>query len=468
MRDIIGTAQEVGTGLLDKGPFYLFSALIIYSPFHYALTTPTGLSIFTQVAYLAFFLFLWDCLIKDTWPQIPLLPLACFGLILIQGWWMTFNAGSYYRWHDELITIRVLSGSPMPDLPGSYERFGSAKTTSQLTGLFGLILIFFNLPAHRKHRLLFLMLLSITGCAALGIAMKFSEPLKQLYWPLARYEHADMVKNVFAGFRYHAHAASFMMFGLCLAGGLWLHGIPHRTTKRERSVCAVAFFVIIIGLLMNTSRAGWLMAPLVVVGLGISGCYWFIRAKIFSSKNLILTCLSIALVGSIFVFIFGAEKNVRTARLENLSGDMGKRSPTQIFEQMIPDTPRFGFGPASFPFVFPKYQLENPHLYRYEKFLNAAHQDYYQYFFEWGPVGAAAFLALLLAPFYSAVRGRSESRWQELLNPLPHASLVAVALCAMHALFDFPLQVVQLQLCFLLCWAVAIDRQAEEPPHSPA
>jgi O-antigen ligase len=466
MRKIIGTAHEVGTGLLERGPYYLFAALIIYGPFHYGLNTPAGQTFFTQVAYLAFFLFLWNSVIKEEWPKIPLLPLACFGLILIHGWWMAFNANSYYRWHEELVTIRILGAAPLPNLPGSYERFASTHAMAQITGLFGLILIFFNLPTHQKHRLLLILVLSITGCAFMGIAMKFSESLKELYWPLERYGRADVIKDVFAGFRYHAHAASLMVFGLCLAGGLWVHALATGTARREQSITGGTFFIILFGLVINTSRAGWVMALLALLALATLASYWSARTKSVTKTNALLIAITITLVTSIFVTVFAAERDRRAERIMKLTDDLGRRAPTHILNQMVKDTPILGFGPASFPYVFPKYQLRNAKPDQDSRFLNAAHHDYYQYFFEWGPLGTVAFLAILFTPFWFAVSSFYRLRWRGLMNPIPYAGLVACALTALHATKDFPLQILQLQLCYLLCWAATIDTRYIELPHA--
>ncbi|MBG86767.1 MAG: hypothetical protein CMO80_07690 [Verrucomicrobiales bacterium] len=448
------TIRAFGRGFLDRGPVYLMCALILYGPFHYALTTRPGEILFTQVASVAIFIFLWDAFVKERWPQVPALPLACMTVILLLGLWMTFNASSYYRWHTELFTMRVLTGAPFPDLPGSYARFASTQLVTKLTVIFGLVVIFLNQNETRRERILFTFMVSVLGCALLGTAMKFFEPIRDLYWDANKYKDRGMVEIVFAAFRYHAHSASFLVTGLCVSGGFWLHSVERRQPKGKRFLCALSFFCIFCALFLNTSRAGWVLSLVAMIGLTTMALLR--RTRRFSRKEILAGLVGLVLLGAIAASVFLAEKEYRTERVQTIRKHIQSRAPIALFIKIIPETPVLGFGPGSLPNVFPKYQRLHPDLFAQDKFLNAAHQDYFQFFFEWG-AGLIVWVALLLTPVGLLFAQIRRLGWRRAANPLTASCTLAISITLMHSMGDFPLQMLLLQLAFFICWSTAVS-----------
>jgi hypothetical protein len=106
----------------------------------------------------------------------------------------------------------------------------------------------------------------------------------------------------------------------------------------------------------------------------------------------------------------------------------------------------FGFGPGTFGSVFDVYALQaDPDL---DKVWRYAHQDYLQTVIEWGWVGATMVAVLfggaLACLWLSAIR--FSRRGQVGKSGFLLGTLIALLGVAAHALVDFPLQILSLQL----------------------
>ena len=124
----------------------------------------------------------------------------------------------------------------------------------------------------------------------------------------------------------------------------------------------------------------------------------------------------------------------------------------------VPDAGWAGFGPGTFPLIFPEYErlhaVEEPGRWYF------LHQDYVQIILEWGWIGAVCWAVIFFGGIGIAIRAfrhlkRHDPRGR-ISRVLPF-TLIALGTVMLHSLVDFPLQVASLQLytaTYLgICWS---------------
>jgi hypothetical protein len=133
--------------------------------------------------------------------------------------------------------------------------------------------------------------------------------------------------------------------------------------------------------------------------------------------------------------LVGREMTEQNARLQT----------ARVCGHIVSEAGWFGFGPGTFEKVFPRYQ----HLGHYavdEKWVYA-HEDYLQTVIEWGWLGAGAWAVIALGGIGLSLRARFRHRpWPARDRILYFVMLTSLLGVALHALFDYPLQVASIQL----------------------
>ncbi len=456
------TWSNLGPELLDRAPRYLIYFLLFYAPFCYGLRNGVGEPFFVSVAYVAFFLHCWKCYLDDRWPRVPGWLVFCMSLIALQGLWMCLNADSYHRWHRELITVRFfLPPPPFPDLPGSRDVFASPVQFFPQLAVFCLMLIVVNQRSDKRKAILIVAAVCAVTFAIMGASMKISgEKLLRLYWDFPSWR---TYLTVFGPYRYHANAATFLVMGLALVLGI----VIDAKSKGRKTIYFLALMGSILiawAIYLNTSRAGWLLsvivlalfAPrfLIVVARDNHGEESPLKFRVTVIVSVIAITIAVAAA-------FAADTDYRLRKLLETSDKLSERFPLFLFLQMVGDTPLLGFGPGTFSFVFPKYQLASPELFRLDRYLNEAHQDYFQLFIDWGPLTFTAWCAILFVPLIRFALDRFDRG----ASALHFACFSGALVVLIHATMDFPLQITSLLFYFglLLSGLIGTSRTAKSP-----
>lgn len=437
------TWSNLGPELLDRTPRYLIYFLIFYAPFCYGLRDGVGEAFFVSVAFIAFFIHCWNCYLEDRWPRIPGWLLFCMGLIALQGLWMCLNADSYHRWHRELITLRIfLEPPPFPNLPGSRDIVSSPIQFFPQLGVFCLMLILVDSSARIRRNVLVAASVCALIFAITAITFRMAGPnWLKIYWDLGSPRDYH---SVYASFRYHGNAATFLTIGLALSLGLLTASIANRNSK-ARAFYSSAVIIILSASIYNTSRAGWILSLIVILffippavsRINLPGSNNADRVRLFIYGATILVTLTIGIIT-----LFYSEYTFRLDRRTDLIKSLSNRFPLFLYLQMIPDTPAWGFGPGCFSLVFPKFQVANPGMYPMKYYLNEAHQDYFQIYFDWGIFASIAWLTLLTAPLARFLILSRRSNFSVVF----HGCFTAACTTLIHAAADFPLQITSLLL----------------------
>lgn len=450
-------------GFLRSAPRCLLAFLIVFAPFAYGLTRPEYLLYFDQVALVLFGLFLLDCGVRRRWPDVPLWPLAGLCLLGLQGWWMTLNAHSYHLHYGGTNWVRVLDAPLRPHSEGSIDRNISLEFMWRYSALFCVMLVALSLSRVWKERMLVVFAVSAVAFAVFGIAFKLAgEPWMRLLWE-GRWARST---SVFGTYRYHGNAATYLYLALAVHLGFAWAAFAGNANPLKQGFWILGGTIILAALMLNTSRAGWIVgaAVLVVFGLAILVVGTIQRGATASDgtaglkRSVAILCVAVVLVAP-----FVVSWKIRNVRIENTLENLEMRYPAPVYQVMAGETPAWGFGPGTFPLAFQPFQrmyadlMPNPKVFLRE-FWNVGHQDYYQTWFEWGRNGAAIWACLvgsaLLAGFarlFGAVRAG---------NPrgaiLTFSVLTGIGGFMGHAMFDFPMQAASLHFLFLLllacCW----------------
>ena len=451
--------KRLGSEALNRTPLYLIFGLLFYAPFCFGLREGAGETGFVTLAFFAFFVFCWDRFLNEQWPRVPVWLIFCFAIIALQGLWMQLNANSHYVWHDVVKTVRIMDPAPFPNLPGSRHRIETPIQFYPQLGVFCLMIILVNLTSAKRRQVLIAGTLAAVAFATIGLMMKLDLRFGQgtmirWYWDL---DEPRFYSTVFAGYRYHGNAATFLTIGLCLNLGLVLETLQTRNL-RMRTLASIGTGIMLFSLIINTSRAGWVLAVIVVLLFGKRMLWnlWQQRDQGgLVSRGIVVALVVAVALGILAYSSLNSDDGYRQAKLSNISESLSKRFPAVLFWEMWKETPVLGFGPGAFAAVFPKYQLLHPGHLSMEWYLNEAHQDYVQILLDWGVPAFVCWILIFLCPLFSRASRDADD---------PHVltcRIVAFAVL-LHAMADFPLQVTSLLLYFGLALAYLTARQAPE------
>jgi hypothetical protein len=462
---------------LKKTAGYLLLITLLVSPFLYGGTTTKSSLILSFLLYGTELVWIVYLVLRRRLPHFPKITFFCIAALLLQGWIMAWNARSVFD--RDFLSFMELSGG-LSFLPGSIDKAGSLRVMTRLGALL-LLLVMSGDLAHSTRwlrRLIYTMAFTGAVFALFGIWQKTSANALRI-WPVEK-----PPPTAFATFWYHGNAASLlnMTWPLCFAAALW--SFQGERGHVAKAVWIAATGAIFCALAMNVSKAGHLIALglvlLLVVTLllrmrTILAEYGWRQVSAFGI--IILLVLTVLVVGSDTVEAAGRW----TAYLSREGLGDSRIETAQICVGMIPAAGVFGFGPGTFVAAFQQ-RVAALHVHE-DAIWASAHNDWLQYFVEWGVFGGLVWLVLWSVPVISATRHfwvvvkpgfgleqrrsrRSRERWHRSFEALRMylcfgASLALIGVL-MHAVIDFPLQIMALQIyAFTLAGIVTAEGRKE-------
>jgi O-antigen ligase len=373
--------------------------------------------------------------------------------ILLLGWWMVANATFIYDSEFFLfIPVRRL----LSQAPGTVDYAISVAWMVRATLLIGAMWMVVDLSQDQKWLLRLWWTIGIAGgsIALLGLLQK-ATGAEMIYWQPAPVRD---VKTFFATYYYHANAGAFLNLAWPATIGLALRAFQKHEHPGVRALW-LSFSVITIGAVAaNTSR----MAHLIAAGIAIAITVMFAPAIV---RQLSKAELKIAIVGAVSVLlaIFAVAQashlDQPLARWQALGENLPMDARWVVSKAAIgavPDAALLGFGPGTFRVIFPYYTGGlGDRAHGVWRFL---HEDYLQTLLEWGWLGAALWAFIFFGGILAGVRALSRyaSHWTPRRRLVLRLAIVALCGVALHALIDFPLQIMSIQLYAAvyvgLCW----------------
>jgi hypothetical protein len=264
-------------------------------------------------------------------------------------------------------------------------------------------------------------------------------------------------KTFFASYYYHANAGAFLNLVLPIVAGLALWTVARRARQVPRTLWATTLLLVVIAVMSNTSRMAQAVGLFIFVVLAAAVARPTARIVARAEKRqLLIGLFVVALVAIAIAQAAHLDKPLERWRhlAEQLPVDQ-RWAVNRAALSALGDAGAFGFGPGAFRAIFPHYQAASTT--RLQGTWRFLHDDYLQTVLEWGWIGSVVIAALFFGGIGLAIRNyfRAEG-WnnrQRILLPCAVLALIGVAL---HAVVDFPLQILSIQLLVAtylgVCW----------------
>ena len=438
---------------IAEAPRWMFLLILVYAPWAYGSTNLLTIAILNQFSAALVVLWLGGCAWRRRWPLLPWLPMALLTLLLLQGWWLAWNAHSIHSYRTWTTVNRLWDNPPLPDWPGAIDRVLAQWAMLNVTALFALFLFACDLmtrPIWRK-RVWATMALTAVSVAVGGTALKLAGPeVREWLWD----PKVAQLASTFATYRYHGNAASFMSIGWALGLGFATVAMSQRGQPLRRAGWALAMLSLLIGLFLNTSRAGWGLAIFLVllIGARFLWAWWRTSREQFDWKQgLIQGVVLVAAVGALLFITMSTDWKEKLNRLNTTVETIQERYPSKVYHELAKETGVLGYGADCFQMVLPVYMEAFGLASEKYGFWRHAHNDYYEYLVNWGWGGAALWAVLILGGLARALQNhfRMPVTWGSTQWVLGFCGCAAMLGILLHALWDFPLEKASILLYFL-------------------
>jgi O-antigen ligase len=338
-----------------------------------------------------------------------------------------------------------LLGQPVPALPLSLTPHDSLGT---LLGLIPPLAMFCAIAVLKAYRTGWLAAALLAGTIA-GImlgALQVASPGAGSPWYLYRETNFGVGVGFFANAN---HMASLLVIALPFVAALGAAGRSGNVQRTSAllSILAAAALVLLVGIALNGSLAGYALA---VPVLAASVLILLPRASPLRRWAALFGALSvIAAVLALSMSAIGSAKVGQDATNSVQSRELILKTTAEA----IGDTMPFGSGLGSFLKVYRLY--ESPDTVTSEYVVHA-HNDYAELALELGIPGVV--LMLLFLVWWAAaawdVWRRADS------SPFARAASVASATVLVHSLVDFPLRTAAIAACLAMCLALLVARRS--------
>lgn len=362
---------------------------------------------------------------------------------------------------------------------GTMDQVVSVQAMISVSAALMLMLMSLDFAAERRGRIILALSLTIAGAAAalVGLCLQSSADLISLW----QVKHVPT--SVFGLFWYHGVAAVFL--NLCWPAGLWLcvtmlRNKVFRVPQQMMLACLVAAVLMqIIAVFVNVSKMGHLMLVL-EAGLMAAAILLIWRPEqkdiLFSARRMavyVVIALGLLLLGA---WLGGAGDGLKRWNIfaERRFDDPARRHAAAMAVQIGMDHGLAGSGPGTFEWMAAHYVTVDPVLnggrWRH------AHNDYAQFFAEWGWLGVSFFVLVVALPgrrVLSALRGAFSKERRDSMSFHRRTGLICFAImltaALVHALVDFPLQIASTRYLLatvtgvVLAMTVSQSRRVERP-----
>lgn len=408
---------------------------------------------------------------RDGWmrPLTWLLPLIAFNaLVLIACLNPSFREISFG------LDIGLVKGGAHAGLPSS------ARPDDALHALWLFDAIWisaFNLAlVIRQRRAIrgFLVVAVINACAlaVFGTVQKLSNA-KGLFFGTV----PSPQKAFFSSFIYHNHWGSFAVLMMAACLGLVWHHARRRDTRDIYHSPAMAGLVVVlilaIAVPLSTSRSCTLLMVALLAGAFAHWVVRLVQKRRRFGESIVPTVagafLALALVVGAVWYFASDTITARVAKTQdqfaqfNSAGNVDSRG--QLYRdtwRMAREKPWFGWGMASYQYVFTLYNTRESKADRLPVFYKDAHSDWLQALAEHGFIGTALLGLCGLLPLLRL-------RLRHFSSSLPTYLLAGCGLILLYAWIEFPFGNLAVVLTWWLCFFAAVqyarlqDREAPAP-----
>jgi hypothetical protein len=292
----------------------------------------------------------------------------------------------------------------------------------------------------------------------------------------------------FATYRYHGNAASYLNLFWPITAAVAIFAVVRQNVAWPLWLLPLA--ATLLATFVNVSKAGNVLAPVGIAILLLMLAPFLIREIRRSKRKIRRSRILVALIPILIITasIPFALPWTRWDHFVKYTDEPGGRMDAYAeIIKMIPKAGAIGFGPGTFSRYSLGYTKESSLLKNI--WYDVAHEDYIQTVIEWGYIGTCLWTLLLVPPFiflFQAARQSSKPISHEFEGyrisivdhlkaffetiPAPRetclaaGAFTAVTLTAIHATFDFPMQIASLQFYFLtllaLGWSYRLKDQA--------
>ncbi len=438
--------------ILADLPRWMFLLILVYAPLAYGCTRLVTIAVLNQFAAVLLVTWVGGCAWTRRWPRLPWLPVTIVLLLLLQGWWLAWNAHSVHRYLTWTSVLRLPAGPPLPGWPGAIDRDLARLAMLNLTALFVFFVFACDLmarPVWRK-RVWTTMALTALAVALVGTALKLGGPeAREWLWD----KQVAKLSTTFSTYRYHGNAASLMSIGWALALGGVLAS-SQRPQPLVRAGWVLVLMGLLLGLFLNTSRAGWVLAVVVggLVGGRFAWAWWRTAREELDWRHGLLQLTAVVAVAGVLVTVgLSSDWQDKLKRANVTMASLEARYPFQVYHALARDTGVFGHGPDCFSMALPPYMERFGMGDEVFGFWRHAHNDYYEYFFNWGWGGLMLWSVLVLGGVGRGLRDhfRLPVRWRSTQWVQSFCGCAAMLGILLQARWDFPLEMTSIFFYFL-------------------
>jgi hypothetical protein len=440
--------------LLHDAPRWLFLAALVYAPWAYGGTTPESVRVIEIFLDATLGLWALELIINRRRPRVLLAPAAISALLLILGWEMFLNARSIY---DGQLGIFMPIQRVPSRISGSVDSILSFDAMCRITVLLGTVCFVADLAQQPGWLLRIWWTIGGAGAsiAYLGLLQK-ATGADMIFWQPGW--HSD-THTFFATYYYHANAGAFLNLVLPPVLGLAILSLARHDKPIVLAVWLSATLVVLLATAANTSRMAQLIGLLLIFAIAFGPARGLVHlAK--RAERLTLATGAVVVLVAIVAIAQASHLDQPLQRWNESSASIPKDARWLAATASLPavrDAGWLGFGPGTFRAVFPHYAEIAP--FTPGSGWRFLHQDYLQTLIEWGWAGGAIWAVFFFGGISVALvslRAERARQWSRRRRLFLQLALFALGGIALHALVDFPLQILSLQLYVAtylgLCW----------------